>query len=114
VWHETVITFEVITVGGPSHSTPARALELADSNLFEGIVSLTPLAGSPSHSDGTPIVSLPSYDDQTHTIGPLTDAGPVAEFITRLAEDGHRRFLHLAGDRAYTSARRPCRTTPSP
>jgi DNA-binding LacI/PurR family transcriptional regulator len=104
--HGAGYVVEVITVGGPSHSTPARALELADSNLFEGIVSLTPLDGSPSHSDGTPIVSLPSYDDRTHTIGALADAGPVAEFITRLAEDGHRRFLHLAGDHTYTSARR--------
>jgi DNA-binding LacI/PurR family transcriptional regulator len=104
--HEAGYVIEVITVGGPSHSTPGRALELADSNLFEGIVSLTPLAGSPSHAVGIPIITVPSYDDRTHTIGQLADAGPVAEFITRLAEDGHRRFLHLAGNRTYTSARR--------
>jgi DNA-binding LacI/PurR family transcriptional regulator len=38
-------------------------------------------------------------------IGELADASRVGEIIQRLAEHGHRRFLHLAGDYAYTSAR---------
>lgn len=104
--HEAGYVVEVITVGGPASSRPGRALELADSHLFEGIVSLTPLSGSPTHTAGTPIVSSPGYDDQTRTIGVLADGGPVADFLARLAADGHRRFLHLAGDDAFTSARR--------
>jgi DNA-binding LacI/PurR family transcriptional regulator len=105
--HEAGYVVEVVTLGGPVVSRAGRALELADSGLFEGILALTPL---PRPAEGSmrgaaPIVVSADYDDRMRGIGELADASTVAEIVERLAARGHRRFLHLAGDYAHTSAR---------
>jgi DNA-binding LacI/PurR family transcriptional regulator len=99
---------EVVMLGGAPQTWSGRALELTASGLFEGIVSLTPLPLSAQRAGigGTPVVVSHDYDDQMRSIGELADASCISELIERLAGDGHRCFLHLAGDRAYTSARR--------
>lgn len=105
--HDAGYVVEVVTLGGTTDTRAARALELADSGLFEGLVALTPLllgTQRPS-AQTTPIVVAPEYDDQMRHIGELADASRVGEIIERLAEQGHRRFLHVAGDYAYSSAR---------
>ncbi|NYI07441.1 LacI family DNA-binding transcriptional regulator [Allostreptomyces psammosilenae] len=106
--HEAGYVVEVVTLGGPTESRAGRVLELADSGLFEGILAATPLPGlsERSMSGATPIVISADYDDQMRSIGELADASTTAEIIERLARQGHRRFLHIAGDYAHTSARR--------
>lgn len=47
----------------------------------------------------------PRYDADMRSIGELADAAVLNEIMDRLFADGHRRFLHLAGDPAHSSAR---------
>ncbi len=98
---------EAVTLGGSAPSRPGRVLELADSGLFDGVVSTTPLGidARRAAASRTPIVVLPDYDEEMRGIGDLADATPIRELVERLVGDGHRRFLHVAGDLAYTSAR---------
>jgi DNA-binding LacI/PurR family transcriptional regulator len=105
--HDAGYVVEVVTLGGPADTRGARALELADSGLFEGLVALTSLnLGSQRLSaQATPIVVAPEYDDQMRGIGELADASRLGEMIESLAEQGHRQFLHLAGDYSHAVAR---------
>lgn len=98
---------EAVTLGGSAPSRPGRVMELADSGLFDGVVSTTPLGidARRAAASRTPIVVLPEYDEEMHGIGDLADATPIRELMERLVQHGHRRFLHIAGDQAYTSAR---------
>ncbi|MEU4654909.1 LacI family DNA-binding transcriptional regulator [Streptomyces sp. NPDC023723] len=98
---------EVVILGDPMESRERRVLELADYGVFEGILALTPLPALSERSTrgSTPIVVCAEYDEQMRSIGELADATTTAEIIEHLAEQGHRRFLHLAGDYAHTSAR---------
>ncbi|MFC7882578.1 LacI family DNA-binding transcriptional regulator [Streptomyces sp. NPDC057376] len=106
--HDAGYIVEVVTLGGPVEARPARVLELADSGFFEGMVSLAPLPRLPDRATagGTPVVVSAAYDDQMRSIDELADASTVAELVEWLAARGHRRFLHIAGDYAHTSARR--------
>ncbi|MBZ2198117.1 LacI family DNA-binding transcriptional regulator [Occultella gossypii] len=104
--HDAGFILDVVTLGGPVAQRAGRVDDLAESGLFEGIASLMPLPESRRPQDRTPIVISPEYDDQMRSIGELADAAPVAELIEHLADLGHRRFVHLAGDYAHTSARR--------
>jgi DNA-binding LacI/PurR family transcriptional regulator len=105
--HDAGYVVEVVTLGGTTETRAARALELADSGLFEGLIALTPLpvGAQRSSAQTTPILVAPEYDDQMRGIGELADASRLSEMIERLAELGHRRFLHLAGDYAHAVAR---------
>jgi DNA-binding LacI/PurR family transcriptional regulator len=104
--HDAGYVVEVVTIGGTTETRTARALELADSGLFEGLVALTPLQLSPQRltTHTTPILVAPEYDDQMRGIGELSDASRLSEMIEHLAEQGHRQFLHLAGDYAHPVA----------
>ncbi|MBT0768166.1 LacI family DNA-binding transcriptional regulator [Kineosporia sp. J2-2] len=95
---------EVVTLGGVVERRAERVLELADSGLFEGVVSLTPLPGLTARAVRTPLAVVPTYDEQMHSIGTLADASATVTLIETLAAQGHRDFLHLAGDYAHTSA----------
>ncbi|MFC9948676.1 LacI family DNA-binding transcriptional regulator [Streptomyces pratensis] len=105
--HEAGYVVEVVTLGGAPESRTARVLDLADSGLFEGMLSLTPLPqlSARRQAGGIPVVIEADYDERMRGIGDLADASTLAEVIERLAEQGHRRFLHAAGDYAHTSAR---------
>lgn len=84
-----------------------RVGELADSGLYEAVLSLTDLPEAErQRQGGTPIVSAPVYDRKLRGVGPLSEANRMAEVITQLAELGHREFLHLSGDRSHPSSRR--------
>lgn len=105
--HAAGYVLEVVILDGPADARADRALELADSGFFEGIVCLTPLPPQthwPTDTN-THIVVAPYYDDQMRGIGELADASVTEEIITRLAELGHERFIHLAGEYVHTSAR---------
>ncbi|HMR50016.1 MAG TPA: LacI family DNA-binding transcriptional regulator [Arachnia sp.] len=97
---------DVVRVGGTGTARDHRILELVESGLFEGLLSLTPLTSPESASrSGTRVTVYGIYDAHLRGIGPLADASPIDELIARLAAVGHRRFLHLAGDYAHESAR---------
>ncbi|WP_277209460.1 LacI family DNA-binding transcriptional regulator [Isoptericola croceus] len=98
---------EVVTLGGPPETRHMRVLELADCGLFEGIVSLTPLPDVERRAAtlSTPVVVYPQYDEAMRAIGELAEASLVADIVDGLAERGHRRFLHAAGDYHHASAR---------
>ncbi|GAA4989457.1 LacI family DNA-binding transcriptional regulator [Kineococcus glutinatus] len=98
---------EVVTLGGPAGVRSERVLELADSGLFEGIVSLTPLPAGllGAGATRTPVLVAPHYDEHMRGIGALADASCVADLVEQLAEQGHTTFLHVSGDYAHTSAR---------
>lgn len=98
---------DVLALSGEPAERRQRALELIDSGLFEGVLTLTPLAlGPEGHTTGPTIVEFPLYDDEMHGIGALAEAAPIAELVERLADQGHRSFLHLAGSYGHESARR--------
>lgn len=94
---------EVVMLGDSVEERGARVLELADSGLYEGVLSLTPLAGTGSGS--VPVVVSPDYDERMRSTGELADGSRIADIVERLAADGHRHVLHVAGAYAHTSAR---------
>lgn len=98
---------DAITVAGSTSERSTRMLELAEAGLFEGLLALTPLEAERAEqiASRVPVVVGAEYDDEMRGIGDLADASPVAEIIETLAEQGHRTFLHIAGDRAYTTVR---------
>ncbi|CAM5280065.1 LacI family DNA-binding transcriptional regulator [Streptomyces atroolivaceus] len=103
---EAGYSIEVIILGDPVEARAQRVMELSDYGVFEGMLSLTPLPSLPHRavSGGTVIAVSADYDDQMRSIGALADATSASEIIERLASQGHRRFLHMAGDYAHTAA----------
>lgn len=107
VAHDHGYDIDVVTVGGALHARGQRVLELVESGLFEGLLSLTPLEPNigPGRS-GPPLQVFGIYDAELRSIGELANGAPIGEIVEKLAAAGHRRFLHVAGDFAYESARR--------
>lgn len=106
---------EVVSLPQEPDEREARFAEVRDSGQYEGILSFTPLPGAATAvratgdtadepTLGTVVVSVGEFDDAMHMAGALTDARPVAEMIERLAAQGHRRFLHIAGPPDFPSA----------
>ena len=97
---------EVVTLP-PSELHGGRMEELADSGLYEAVLSLTDLrAAERQRLGGAPIVSAPVYDAKMRGVGPLSEATRMSELVTHLASEGHRDLLHLAGDHAHPSSQR--------
>ncbi|MEO6085229.1 MAG: LacI family DNA-binding transcriptional regulator [Umezawaea sp.] len=98
---------DVVSAGGGVRARSERLLELADSGQFEGILSLAPIL--PSVQDQlhqrTGVVISADFDDEMRGIGELADGTPVVQMIEHLAALGHSRFLHVAGDAQFASAR---------
>ncbi|MGW0784399.1 LacI family DNA-binding transcriptional regulator [Streptomyces sp. NPDC002913] len=105
--HASGYHLEVVTLDRTAGPRAERVNELADSGQFEGLLSFTPLLPDTgvSSAPAVPVVVAADYDSEMRALGDLADASPVAELIERLAEDGHRCFLHVAGDRTHASAR---------
>lgn len=103
--HRTGWFIEVVNLDGSAPDRAQRALELADSGFFEGILALTPLpSGGRGASSSVPVVVEALYDEHMRATGDLADASVTAEIVAGLAALGHRRFVHLAGDPAHESA----------
>jgi DNA-binding LacI/PurR family transcriptional regulator len=105
--HRSGYQVEVTSVEGGPNARAQRMLELADSGMFEGILSLAFIAQESLdrlHSDGAAVVVSGNYDDKLRGIGELADGAPIERIVERLAELGHRRFLHVAGPDNYPSA----------
>ncbi|MDT0342644.1 LacI family DNA-binding transcriptional regulator [Streptomyces litchfieldiae] len=105
--HEAGYAVEVVSLEGGAQARAERMLELADSGQVEGILALAPIQAAVEDRlpHGAAIVVSADFDDEMRGIGELADASPVIEMIERLAELGHRRFLHVAGDLQFASAR---------
>ncbi len=107
VAHDAGYDIDVVTVGGTIATRGQRVLELVESGLFEGVLSLTPLGARIGRSSsGPPLHVYGIYEDDMRSIGELAGGAPIGQIVERLAADGHRRFLHVAGDFLYESARR--------
>ncbi|MBR8745009.1 LacI family DNA-binding transcriptional regulator [Nocardiopsis sp. MG754419] len=104
--HAEGFVVEVVSLGGGARARTERMSELADAGQVEGILSLSPLDldGAGPMNNAAVVVSA-DYDDEMRGIGELADASPVVELIERLADQGHRRFLHVTGDLGFASAR---------
>lgn len=97
---------EVHNVDGSMNDLSGRIVELAGSGQYEGVLSFAPVRDSVRKAipeDVTLLVAA-SFDEEMHSAGELADAGPIVGLIERLAELGHRRFLHVAGARGFASA----------
>ncbi len=107
VAHEHGYTIEAFSVEGTAADRFDRVLHLADSGQVEGVLALAPLPPESEHRfpDRAAIVVSADYDDEFRGVGELADGSPVAELVERLAELGHRRFLHLTGALDFASAR---------
>lgn len=103
--HAAGFVAEVIILDGSQDVRRNRAVELVHSGLFEGLVSFTPLDLGEDAEGGSPLTVLPVYDHELRSIGGLADGSRIADIITALAEMGHRKFIHMAGDYRHASAR---------
>ncbi|MCV2394442.1 substrate-binding domain-containing protein [Actinotalea sp. M2MS4P-6] len=93
-------------MGGSLTTRDERVLELVGSGLFEGLLSLTPLTLDDTVlAAPLPVEVFGIYDEHLRGIGPLADGSPVGELVRGLAAQGHRTFLHVAGDLGHESAR---------
>ncbi|MDA2804050.1 LacI family DNA-binding transcriptional regulator [Nocardiopsis suaedae] len=98
---------EVLSVGGGARERAERLAELAGSGQVEGVLSLAPtaLGAAPPPPGEAAVVVSADYDDRMRGIGAPADGAPVADLVAGLAAGGHRRFLHVAGDQGFASAR---------
>jgi DNA-binding LacI/PurR family transcriptional regulator len=98
---------DVVSAAGGIGARSERLLELADSGQFEGILSLAPVLPSVQNKlhQRTTVVISADFDDEMRSIGELADATPLVRMIEHLAALGHSRFLHVAGDAQFASAR---------
>ncbi|MFE9725846.1 LacI family DNA-binding transcriptional regulator [Streptomyces sp. NPDC005794] len=105
--HASGYHLEVVTLDRAAGPRTERVNELADSGQFEGLVSLTPLLPDLARpaAPAVPVIVAADYDSEMRALGEMADGSPVAELMEKLAADGHRCFLHVAGDRAYATAR---------
>ncbi|MDX5567520.1 substrate-binding domain-containing protein [Streptomyces sp. ID05-04B] len=101
--HEAGYLTDVIGLqGGESHRAQS-VMSLLDTRQADGVLSLVPL-GEPGAGQW-PVVVLGEYDDDLHAQGRLADGWPAEEILRHLADQGHRRFLHVAGSQEWASAR---------
>lgn len=97
---------EVVSLPEGAAARDERLADLVDSGQYEGVLAFTPLPLVDTNGGGGPVVlSVGEFDDDMHMTGEFTDSRPIAEMIERLAAQGHRRFVHLAGPDDFPSAR---------
>jgi LacI family transcriptional regulator len=105
--HEAGFEVETVSVEGGIEARTRRALDLADSQLVEGVLSLAALNEGVLSSAGlgeVPVLVDPVYDDDLNGVGPLLDATPTVTMIEHLADLGHRRFFHVGGPATHPAA----------
>lgn len=102
--HAEGYVIDIVGLEGSSQDRVTRALELADSGEFEGILALASLGGTPIDSP-TSIVIVSDYDDEMRGLGALADGAACGDMVRTLADLGHTHFLHIAGPQNFASAR---------
>lgn len=96
---------EVVSLPDDAAERVERLGEVVDSGQYEGVLGFTPLPFTDTTGGGPIVLSVGEFDDAMHMTGEFTDSRPIAEMIERLAAQGHRRFIHLAGAEDFPSAR---------
>lgn len=96
---------EVVSLPDDSAERVERLAEVVDSGQYEGVLGFTPLPFTDTAGGGPIVLSVGEFDDAMHMTGEFTDSRPIVEMIERLAAQGHRRFIHLAGAEDFPSAR---------
>ncbi|MDG9674732.1 substrate-binding domain-containing protein [Micromonospora sp. DH14] len=109
VAHESGYLLDVVGLEGDASARAERMRTLLHPENVDGILSFTPLstgmAGVDLTSFTVPVLVEGEYDDNMRAQGLLADASTMAQIVRRLAADGHRRFVHVAGSDLWTSAR---------
>ena len=107
VAHEAGYEVDVVSLEGDEARRRERVLALMESERMEGILSLTPIGdvASLQAESSAPVLIVGQYDDKMRSTGAFADGAFVAAVIGHLADLGHRRFLHVAGDQRWASAR---------
>lgn len=103
--HAEGFAVDIFGLEGPAPDRLERALDLADTGEFEGIVAMVAVSDTNPPVSSTPIVLLTAYDEGLRAVGPLADAAACADVVRHLAGQGHRHFLHITGDLSFMSAR---------
>ncbi len=99
---------EVVFEEGPGGDLAARATELLDSGMVEGVLALTTIDEGALSSDlvgAGPFVLAAAYDEQLRAAGQSSqDLVTMVQIVDRLVDWGHRHFLHVAGPAGWISA----------
>ncbi|HWD60912.1 MAG TPA: LacI family DNA-binding transcriptional regulator [Humibacter sp.] len=105
--HEAGYQIDVVSLEGDEARRRKRVLTLMDSERVEGILSFTPLGDmlSPLPVSPVPMQVMGQYDEKMRSTGAFADGAFAAEVVQHLADLGHRRFLHVAGNQDWASAR---------
>ncbi|MBD9700591.1 substrate-binding domain-containing protein [Streptomyces sp. ID01-12c] len=105
--HEAGYMTDVVGLEGGESRRARSVLSLLEARQADGVLSLVPL-GDLAGDGGFgrwPVVVLGEYDDKLQSRGRLADGRPAEEILRHLADQGHRRFLHVAGSQDWASAR---------
>ncbi|AMW15668.1 LacI family transcriptional regulator [Streptomyces qaidamensis] len=105
--HEAGYMTDVVGLEGGESRRARSVVSLLETRQADGVLSLVPL-GDLAGGQGTgqwPLVVLGEYDDNLQSRGRLADGRPAEEILRHLADQGHRRFLHVAGSQDWASAR---------
>ncbi|MGW6642328.1 substrate-binding domain-containing protein [Streptomyces iakyrus] len=105
--HEAGYMTDVVGLEGGESRRAHSVLSLLETRQADGVLSLVPL-GDLADLQGAgqrPVVVLGEYDDNLQSRGRLADGRPAEEILRHLADQGHRRFLHVAGSQDWASAR---------
>ncbi|MES5824634.1 substrate-binding domain-containing protein [Streptomyces sp. RG80] len=105
--HEAGYMTDVVGLEGGESRRARSVLSLLDTRQADGVLSLVPL-GDLADGQGAgrrPVVVLGEYDDKLQSRGRLADGRPAEQILRHLADQGHRRFLHVAGSQDWASAR---------
>lgn len=105
--HEAGYMTDVVGLGGGEARRARSVLSLLEARQADGVLSLVPLGGLADRQGAGqwPVVVLGEYDDNLQSRGRLADGRPAEEILRHLADQGHRRFLHVAGSQDWASAR---------
>lgn len=96
---------EVVSLPEQIEARAERLSEVVDSGQYEGVLSFTPVPEVDTTATATVVLAVGEFDEAMHMTGEFTDSRPIVEMIEHLAALGHRRFLHIAGDEDFPSAR---------
>lgn len=105
--HEAGYHVDVVSLEGDEARRRERVLTLMDSERAEGILSFTPLGGALAGTTepSVPLLIMGEYDEKMRSTGAFADGAFAREVVQHLADLGHRRFLHVAGNQDWASAR---------
>ncbi|MBR8640455.1 substrate-binding domain-containing protein [Streptomyces tuirus] len=105
--HEAGYMTDVVGLEGGEARRARSVVSLLEAQQTDGVLSLVPLAdmNKDPEAERRPVVVLGEYDDNMHSQGQLADGRPAEQILRHLADQGHRRFLHVAGSQEWASAR---------